>query len=205
MNPEPFRKSPMCIVLMVAVAVLGIATVTLAVLYGQASQNLEAQKATVATLQMDIAKEASHAAELKSDLNAARTTAETLATKSAQLKSEVESKEQDLAAEKAKTESTQAALEQEKAKLPAVPVRIQMRPSAMGRGLVAMFTNTSARHLSLLMATSNPTTQAVKQLSLQVAPGAKVEIGFREGVQFASGDQVMLRSAGYEDLHYTVQ
>ncbi len=125
MNPEPFRKSPMCIVLMVAVAVLGIATVTLAVLYGQASQNLEAQKATVATLQMDIAKEASHAAELKSDLNAARTTAETLATKSAQLKSEVESKEQDLAAEKAKTESTQAALEQEKAELPAVPVRIQ--------------------------------------------------------------------------------
>ncbi|MCL6482884.1 MAG: hypothetical protein I4O49_01685 [Janthinobacterium lividum] len=55
------------------------------------------------------------------------------------------------------------------------------------------------------MATSNPTTQAVKKLSLQVAPGAKVEIGFREGVQFASGDQVILRSAGYEDLHYTVQ
>ena len=205
MSPEASRKSPMSIVLMVSGAVLATSTATLAVLYGQASQNLEAQKAAVAALQMDIAKEAAHAAELKSDLKAARTTAETLAIKSAQLKSEVESKEQDLAAEKAKAESTQAALEQEKAKLPAVPVRIQMRPSAMGRGLVAMFTNTSARQLSLLMATRNPTTQAVKQLSLQVAPGAKVEIGFREGVQFASGDQVMLRSAGYDDLRYTVQ
>lgn len=205
MSSESSRKSPVFIVLMVAVSVLAIATVSLAVLYGQAIHDLEAQKATVAALQMDIAKDASHAAELKSDLNAARTDAQAFATKSAQLSLEVASKEQDLAAEKAKTESTQAQLEQEKERLPAVPVRIQMRPSAMGRGLVAMFTNTSARHLPLLIATHNPTTQAVKQLSLQVAPGAKVEIGFREGVQFASGDQVMLRSAGFEDVRYTVQ
>lgn len=205
MSPDLSRKSPLSVVLIVAVAVLAITTVTLAVLYGQGSHDLETQKAAVAALQMDNAKEASHAAELKSDLNAARTDAQTLATKSAQLKSEVESKEQDLAVEKAKAESTQAQLEQEKARLPAVPVRIQMRPSAMGRGLVAMFTNTSARQLSLLMATRNPTTQAVKQLSLQVAPGTKVEIGFQEGVQFASGDQLMLRSAGYEDLRYSVQ
>lgn len=68
-----------------------------------------------------------------------------------------------------------------------------------------MFTNTSARHLSLLMESRNPTTEATKQLSLQVAPGLKVEIGYREGVQFASGDEVVLRSAGNEDLRYTVQ
>lgn len=192
-------------VLMVAVAVLAIATAALSVMYLQATRDIESQKATVAMLQMDIAKEASHAAELKSDLNVARTDAQSLASKSAQLKSEVESKEQALTAEKSKAELVQAALDQEKAKLPAVPVRIQMRPSAMGHGLVAMFTNTSARQLSLLMATRNPTTLDVKQLSLQVAPGAKVEIGFREGVQFASGDQVRLRSAGYEELRYTVQ
>lgn len=204
MSSTKAAPSTATIISWIANAVLALVAITLAALYFQASQNLEAQKATVAALQLDIAKEASHAAELKSDLNTARTDAQTLATKSAQLKSEVESKEQDLAAEKSKAESVQAALDQEKAKLPPVPVRIQMRPSAMGRGLVAMFTNTSARQLSLLMATRNPTTQAVKQLSLQVAPGAKVEIGFREGVQFASGDQVRLRSAGYEDLPYTV-
>ena len=205
MSSEPSRRSPTSIVLMVAAAVLTTATVALAILYGQARHDLEAHKATIAALQMEIAKEAAHAAELKSDLSAARTDAQTLVTKSALLKSEVESKEQALTAEKSKAESVQAALDQEKAKLPAVPVRIQMRPSAMGRGLVAMFTNTSARHLPLIMATRNPTTQAVKQISLQVAPGVKVEIGYREGIQFASGDQVMLRSAGFEDLRYTVQ
>lgn len=199
------KTAPSTIISWIANAVLALVAITLAALYFQASQNLEAQKATVAALQMDIAKEASHAAELKSDLNAARTDAQTLATKSAQLKSEVESKEQDLAAEKSKSELVQSQLDQEKAKLPPVPVRIQMRPSAMGRGLVVMFTNTSARQLSLLMATRNPTTQAIKQLSFQAAPGAKVEIGFREGVQFASGDEVRLRSAGYEELRYTVQ
>jgi septal ring factor EnvC (AmiA/AmiB activator) len=201
-KPKP---STATIISWIGNVILAILAVTLGALYIQASQNLEAQKATVAVLQMEIAKEASNASELKSDLNAARTDVQTLAARSALLKSEVENKEQDLAAEKFKAESVQAALDQEKARLPAVPIRIQMRPSALSRGLVAMFTNTSARHLSVLMATRNPTTQVVKQLSLQVVPGSKVEIGFREGVQFASGDQLILRSAGYEELRYTVQ
>jgi septal ring factor EnvC (AmiA/AmiB activator) len=200
-KPAPSAAS---IISWIANAVLALVAIAFAFMYFQTSQNLEAQKSAVAALQMDIAKEASHSAELKSDLNAARTDAQTLAAMSAQLKSEVERKEQDLAAEKSKSESVQSLLDQEKAKLPPVPVRIQMRTSAMGRGLVAMFTNTSARQLSLLMATRNPTTHAIKQLSFQAAPGAKVEIGFVEGVQFASGDQVRLRSAGYEDVPYTV-
>jgi hypothetical protein len=193
------------VTLWIAIAVLALVSITLTAFYVQANHDLEAQKATVAGLQLEIAKEVSHAAELKSDLNAVRTDALSLATKAEQLKSEVEGKNEALVAEKSKTESVQAALDHEKARSPTLPVRIQMRPSAMGRGLVAMLTNTSERQLSVLMATRNPTTQAVKHLSLQVAPGAKVEIGFREGVQFASGDQVRLRSAGFEDLAYTVQ
>jgi hypothetical protein len=68
-----------------------------------------------------------------------------------------------------------------------------------------MFTNTSAMQLSVLMATRNPTTEVVKEKSFQVPPGRKVEVGYLEGVQFASGDQVRIRSAGFEELHYTVQ
>jgi hypothetical protein len=117
----------------------------------------------------------------------------------------VEGKEQALAAERFKAESVQAALDQEKARMPAVPVRIEMRRSAMGRGLVAMFTNTSAKQLTVVMASRNPTTEAVKEQTFQIAPGRKVEVGYLEGVQFASGDQVRLRSAGFEELHYTVQ
>ena len=54
------------------------------------------------------------------------------------------------------------------------------------------------------MAVRNPTTGSVKQLSKQVAPGAKLEIGFQEGWQFASSDQMRVRSAGFEDFAYTV-
>jgi septal ring factor EnvC (AmiA/AmiB activator) len=197
------RTSP--VALKVAVSALAVTSVALAALYYQATRDIETQKATVAGLQVELAKEVARAAELKSDLNTAHTDAQTLAAKSAQLSSEVESKEQALAAEKSKAESAQAALDQEKARLPPVPVRIEMRRSAVGRGLVAMFTNTSARQLSVLMATRNPTTEAEKEKSFQVAPGRKVEIGYLEGVQFASGDQIRLRSAGFEELHYTVQ
>jgi len=193
------------IALKVVVSALAVTSVALGALYYQATRDIEIQKATVAGLQLELAKEVARAAELKSDLNTAHTEAQTLAVKSAQLSSEVESKEQALAAEKSKAESVQAALDQEKARLPPVPVRIEMRRSAVGRGLVAMFTNTSAMQLSVLMATRNPTTQVVNQKSLQVPPGRKVEIGYLEGVQFASGDQVLLRSAGFEDLRYTVQ
>jgi hypothetical protein len=59
--------------------------------------------------------------------------------------------------------------------------------------------------LSVIMATRNPTTEAAKEKSFQVAPGRKVEVGYLEGVQFASGDQIRLRSAGFEELQYTVQ
>lgn len=193
------------VALNVAAAALAVTSVVLGVLYYQASRDIETQKASLAGLQLELAKEVARAAELKSDLNVARTDAQTQATKSAQLSSEVQSKEQALAAEKSKAESVQAALDQEKARLPPVPVRIEMRRSAVGRGLVAMFTNTSAMQLSVLMAARNPTTQVVNQKSLQVPPGRKVEIGYLEGVQFASGDQVLLRSAGFEDLRYTVQ
>jgi hypothetical protein len=197
------RTSPAA--LKVAVAVFAITSAILAALYYQASRDLETQKSTVASLQLEIAKEVAHAAELKSDLHAARSDAQAEAKKSAQLTSEVDSKNQALAAEKTKVESVQAALDQEKARLPALPVRIEVRRSAMGRGLVTMFTNTSARQLPVMLATHNPTTGVAKEKSLQIAPGKKVEIGYLEGIQFASGDEVVLRSAGFEEIHYTVQ
>jgi uncharacterized membrane-anchored protein YhcB (DUF1043 family) len=88
--------------------------VALVALYYQATRDLETQKATVASLQLELAKEVARAAELKSDLNTAHTDAQTPAAKSAQLSSVVESKEQALAGEKSKAESVQAALDQEK-------------------------------------------------------------------------------------------
>ncbi len=210
-SAAPVRQSTASVILWVVVASLVSASLTLSALYYQANRDLEIQKTNVAALQLEIAKGVAHSAELKSDLNASRSDAQTLASKSAQLTSEVESKEKALATEKenaatekSKAESAQAALAQEKSRPPPVPVRIEIRRSAVGRGLVAMFTNTSAMQLSMLIATRNPTTQVVNQRSMQVAPGRKVEIGYLEGVQFASGDQLRVRSAGFEELRYIV-
>lgn len=205
------QRSTLTVVLWIVVAALAITSITLAALYYQATRDLEAQNAKVAALQLEIAKEVARAAELKSDLNASRTDAQTLVAKSAQLSSEIDSKEHALAAErknveaeKSKAESVQAALNQEKSRLPAVPVRIEMRRSVAGRGLVAMFTNTSAMQLSVVMGTLNPTTKAFTKQALQIAPGKKVEIGYLEGVQFASGDEIRMRSAGFEEIRYNV-
>jgi septal ring factor EnvC (AmiA/AmiB activator) len=203
---------------LVANAIFAIAVAAFAFLYFQANRDLDGQKASVAALQTELAgqkasvaavqtelaKEAARAAELKSDLNSVRTTAQSLADKSAQLQSDILSKEQALAQEKSRAESAQTALEREKARPPAVPIRVEMRRSAMGGGLVAMLSNTSARQLPLLVATQNPTTRATKRFTRQVAPGRKIELGHQEGWAFASGDRVLLRSAGFEDLQYTV-
>jgi septal ring factor EnvC (AmiA/AmiB activator) len=192
------------IALKAAVAAFAVTSAALAALYYQASRELETERATVASLQLEIAREVAHAAELKSDLNAARSDAQALTHRSAQLSSEVQNKDKALAVEKSKAESAQAALEQEKARLPAMPLRIEMRRSAVGRGLVAMMTNTSALHLQVVMTAFNPTTGAQIDRSFQIAPGKKVEFGHLEGIQFASGDQVSLRSAGFEEIHYVV-
>lgn len=192
------------VVTLVAIAILAIAVATLGFLYYQSNRDLEAQKASVAALQTELAKEVARAAELKSDLNSARTTAQSLAEKSTQLQTAILSKEEALAQEKIKAESAQAALEREKARLPPVPVRIEMRPSAMRRGLVAILSNTSAKQLPVLVATQNPTTRATKRFTLQIAPGLKAEIGYQEGWAFASGDRILLRSSGFEDIQYIV-
>lgn len=209
---KPTISRPIIIFSFMANAIFAIAATIFVYLYFQANRDIEALKTSIATLQTeliagksDLAKEAARAAELKSDLNASRTDAQTLAAKSTQLQSEVQSKEQDLAQEKSKVESVQAALEKEKTKLPNSPVNVEMRRSKMKRGLVAILTNNSSKQLPLLVETFNPTTQTMKKFTLQIAPAGKVELGYQEGWQFASGDRIKLQSDGFEALLYTVQ
>lgn len=192
-------------------AVFAIAISIFAFLYFQANRDIDTLKISIASLQTelisgktDLAKEAARAAELKSDLNTSRSDALALATKSTQLQSEIQSKEQDIAQEKLKAETAQAALEKEKGKLPPLPVSVEMRSSKMGHGLVAMLINNSSKQLPVLFAIQNPTTQAIKKFTLQIAPHGKIELGYKEGWQFASGDRTQIRSSGFEDLRYIV-
>jgi uncharacterized membrane-anchored protein YhcB (DUF1043 family) len=185
-------------------AILLIGVLAIGFLYNQVNRDLDTQKSTVAVLQTELAKEVSRAAELKSDLNSTRATAQSLAEKSTQLQAAIAMNQTALAQEKIKAEAAQTALEQEKARLPVVPVRVEMRRSAMGRGLVAVLSNTSAKQLPVIVATQNPTTRNARRFTIQIAPGSKVEIGHQEGWEFASGDRVLLVSSGFEDLRYLV-
>jgi uncharacterized membrane-anchored protein YhcB (DUF1043 family) len=190
-------RSPVFVASVIVNGVLAVGLVIVAALYFQATTELAATKA-------ELAKEVARAAELKTDLNSARIELQSLAAQSTKLKSEMEAKEQVLAKEKSRAESATTALEREKARLPAVPVRVEFRRSAMGRGLVGIFSNYSSKQLPVVIALHNPTTGLRKQLSIQIAPGSRAELGYLEGWQFASGDQVAIGSAGHEALRVTV-
>lgn len=190
-------RSPAFSASLIANGVLAVGLILFAVLYFQATTDLAGAKA-------ELAKEAARAAELKSDLNTARTENQSLAAQATKLKSEVEAKEQVLAAEKSRAESATTALEREKARPPAVPVRVEFRRSAVGRGLVGIFSNYSSKQLPVVIALHNPTTGQRKQFSIQIAPGSRAEVGHLEGWQFASGDQVAIGSADHEVLRVTV-
>jgi hypothetical protein len=94
------------------------------------------------------------------------------------------------------------ALAQERARLPGVPIGIEMRRSVMGRGMVAVLTNTSSKYLPLVLTVQNPTMQTGKKFDLQISPGGKLDFGYREGWQFSSGDRATIRSANFEPLQY---
>lgn len=103
-------RSPVFVASVIANGVLTVGLVIVAALYFQATTELAATKA-------ELAKEVARAAELKTDLNSARTELQSLAAQSTKLKSEMEAKEQVLAKEKSRAESATAALEREKARL----------------------------------------------------------------------------------------
>ena len=196
---------------LIANGILVVVVILLSVFYVLSSRDLDISRFTTTGLQVELSgvkaelsKESARAAELKTDLNSTRADVQSLSKQSTDLRSAVSTKEQALAEEKARTEAAQVALEKEKSRLPEVPVRVQFRRSQMGRGLVGMFSNYSAKQLTVVMAFRNPTTGQTKQLQQQIAPGAVLEIGYQEGWQFASGDQIAIRSAGFEIIRSVV-
>jgi uncharacterized protein YoxC len=190
---------------LVANCFLIVIVIGLIVFYLQTARDLEVSKSTVNAQQIEISgikaqlsMESSRAAELKTDLNATRADVQSLTKQSTELKSANDAKELALSEEKNRTEVVQSALEKEKNRLPIIPVRIEFRTSAMKKGLVGVFTNYSSKQLTIMMALRNTTTGQTKQIQTQIAPAAKLEIGHLEGWQFASGDQIIIGSAGYE-------
>lgn len=82
--------------------------------------------------------------------------------------------------------------------LPPIPVEVTFREALLGPGLVLQVKNKSARHLSILVALKNPSTQQGQNYRLDVAPQGTSEVGHMEGWTLASGDNIEIFHNDYQ-------
>jgi len=87
---------------------------------------------------------------------------------------------------------------------PALPVVVSFRSSILGKGLVAVFENTSDRYLTVMLSVRNPTLSTAKRFKLELEPKSSTDFGHMEGWQFASGDEVGLYNDEFGALRLTV-
>ena len=87
---------------------------------------------------------------------------------------------------------------------PALPVVVSFRSSILGKGLVAVFENTSDRYLSVVLSVRNPTLSTARRFTLELDPKSSTDFDHLEGWQFASGDEVGLFNDEFGALKITV-
>lgn len=83
--------------------------------------------------------------------------------------------------------------------LPAVPVHVSFRNSALGHGLVAKFRNTSDRDLRIHAVFTNHPRQEKQEVTLAIRSQATVEWGWGEGWTFVHGETITIRLPGHRD------
>ena len=120
-----------------------------------------------------------------------------LADQSAQLKSEVNAKEQALAEAQTRAETAQIALQREKLPLAPVPVGITFNRSSGGKLLAGVFTNVSPKDMTVVVQISASANGKQERFTLQLSAGERKEIGARDGWQFTSGDTISMVSSGF--------
>jgi hypothetical protein len=86
---------------------------------------------------------------------------------------------------------------------PALPVVVSFRSSILGKGLVAVFENTSDRYLSVVLSVRNPTLSTANRFTLELEPKSSTDFGHMEGWQFASGDELALFNDEFGALRLT--
>jgi len=86
---------------------------------------------------------------------------------------------------------------------PALPVVVSFRSSILGKGLVAVFENTSDRYLSVVLSVRNPTLSTARRFTLELDPKSSTDFGHMEGWQFAAGDELGLFNDEFGALRLT--
>jgi len=86
---------------------------------------------------------------------------------------------------------------------PAMPVVVSFRSSILGKGLVAVFENTSDRYLTVVLSVRSPTLSTAKRFTIELDPKSSTDFGHLEGWQFASGDELGLFNDEFGALRLT--
>jgi len=87
---------------------------------------------------------------------------------------------------------------------PALPVVVSFRSSILGKGLVAVFDNTSDRYLTVTLSARSPARSTARRFSIELKPKSSTDFGHMEGWQFASGDELVLFNDDFGALRLTV-
>jgi hypothetical protein len=185
-----FASLAASIVLFIACAILGF-------ILRNAVAERNAEYARSDGLEAKLAEATIRASRLEVKLAQVEVQLQLLSDRSSQLKSEVNAKEQALAAAETRAETAQVALQREKTPLAPVPVNVAFNRSSGGKLLSGVFTNFSQKDLTVVVQISTSTNAKQGRFTLQIPAGERKELGAREGWEFAVGDIISMISSGF--------
>lgn len=87
---------------------------------------------------------------------------------------------------------------------PALPVVVSYRPSLVGQGLVAIFSNQSGNRLTLTVTFEDRTGQQRKTGTIDLDPNGRTEIGWLEGWRFEPGETIKISHPNYRPMNLRV-
>jgi len=87
---------------------------------------------------------------------------------------------------------------------PAIPIIFTYRESSVGMGYVGGFENRSGKHLAVRVNLRNETLNQEVTEYLSFSPHETKEIGWLEGWQFVSGEEIIISHSDYSDARYRI-
>lgn len=150
-------------------------------------------------------KETMRAAALDLKLNAKEVQLQVATDQAAKTRAEMLAREQIYMQAQTRGDASPAATERERAPRVPMPIEITFNRFAGGSERVGVFTNVSAKDLTVVVELATATNGRQARFTLDIPSRGRREIGPREGWQFARGDNINMISSGFETLRVSVQ
>jgi hypothetical protein len=189
---------------LVASVVLAVACGILAFKLQQVATDRDAAYVHADALEADAHRARVQAGDLDVKLAAAEVRVQLLTEQVAQLKADLNAKEQVSAEATAARALTAPPAGNEKAQGAPMPVQIAFNRAANGN-LAGVFTNVSKQHVSLILEVATATNGKQARFTLELPAGGRREIGPADGWQFTRGDRISASSRGFAPLNLEVQ